>query len=291
MKKLQLLSFALIMAITFSSCSKDEDPGTKNGDNTPTVPSEFTKKVLVEEFSGAWCGWCPDGADRLEKLIAENPNQVIGVTLHYGDAMQISNYDDIKNKFGVSGYPSGMVDRVPSSQDGKVAMSRGYWKSNAEARMTMTANTGLKIDATNQDQIKVTAAFNSEVKGDVRLTVYVLEDYVTGTGSGYNQQNYLSGRSGYESSPYYSQPSVIMGYEHMKTWRKVLSSETFGDEIPADKRVKGGTFEKTFALGTNNWNSANVSIVALVNEVGSSSINHEVLNAQKVKLGSAQNWD
>ena len=44
------------------------------------VPSVFTKKVLIEEFTGAWCGYCPDGAYRLENLINSNAENIIGVS-------------------------------------------------------------------------------------------------------------------------------------------------------------------------------------------------------------------
>jgi len=294
MKKFYLLSLALITAFAISSCSKDDSPSGDNnnqGGNEDKVPTEFTKKVLVEEFSGAWCGWCPDGAYRLEQMIDENPNQIIGVTLHYGDAMQITNYDDIKNKFGVSGYPSGMVDRRPSNEDQKVAMNRGYWKSNASARMNVETKTGLKIDATNSDKIKVTVGFNDAIDGDVRLTVYALEDNVTGSGSGYNQQNYLSNRNGYQNNPYYKEPSVIIGYKHMKTWRKVLTDDTFGEAIPSADIAAGSKYEQTFSIAGNSWNESNVNIVAFVNVVGKTSTDHEVLNAQKVKLGYTQGWD
>ena len=43
------------------------------------VPYSFTKKVLIEEFTGAWCGYCPDGAHRLENTINANNGNVIGV--------------------------------------------------------------------------------------------------------------------------------------------------------------------------------------------------------------------
>ena len=57
------------------------------------VPDSFTKKVLIEEFTGAWCGYCPDGAHRLEKIIDSNDGNVIGVSLHNGDQMAVGHTD------------------------------------------------------------------------------------------------------------------------------------------------------------------------------------------------------
>ena len=67
-----------------------------------------SKHVLIEEFTGAWCGYCPDGALRLEQIIAATPN-TIGVSVHDNDQMAFT--DNIRTFFSVTSYPSGSVDR------------------------------------------------------------------------------------------------------------------------------------------------------------------------------------
>ncbi|MHB1277272.1 MAG: Omp28-related outer membrane protein [Bacteroidia bacterium] len=287
MKKIYLAAFVVMTALALSSCQKDEPIDDNGGDN---VPSTFTQKVLVEEFSGAWCGWCVDGAYRLEEMMKANAN-ILGVTIHQGDGMQISAYTDLDNTFNVTGFPSGMVGRRPSMEDQKVPMSRGYWSSNATPQLTETASCGLKIDASSAGSIKVTTGFNKEVTGDVRLTVYVIEDEVTGTGSGYDQSNYYSGNGSFPTHPYYSQPSKIVGFKHMLVLRKVLSGATLGDKIDGSALVAGGKFEKTFSLDLGTMNAEKVKIVAFVNVVGSTGATHKVLNAQQVKLGASKGWD
>ena len=56
MKK-YLNNFIFILILITFSC---ED--TKKSNVISSVPSSFTKKVLIEEFTGAWCQFCPDGA-------------------------------------------------------------------------------------------------------------------------------------------------------------------------------------------------------------------------------------
>lgn len=287
MKKIYLAAFVVMTALALSSCQKDEPIEDNGGDK---VPSTFTKKVLVEEFSGAWCGWCVDGAYRLEEMMKANAN-ILGVTIHQGDGMQIPAYTDLDNTFDVTGFPSGMVGRKPSIEDNKVPMSRGYWSSNAAPQLTETASCGLKIDASSAGSIKVTAGFNKEVAGDVRLTVYVIEDEVTGTGSPYDQANYYANNPSFPTHPYYSQPAKIVGYKHMLVLRKVLSSTTMGDVIDGGARVAGGKFEKTFSLDLGTMKADKVKIIAFVNEVGTTGKTHKVLNAQQVKLGQTKGWD
>ena len=76
------------------------------------VPESFTKKVLIEEFTGAWCGYCPDGAHRLENIINLNDGNVIGVSLHNGDQMAVGHTDYLGSIYQNTGFPSGMVDRI-----------------------------------------------------------------------------------------------------------------------------------------------------------------------------------
>lgn len=287
MKKIYLAAFVVMTAFALSSCQKDE-PIEDNGGNN--VPSTFTQKVLLEEFSGAWCGWCPDGAYRLEEMMKANAN-ILGVTIHQGDGMQISNYADFNTTFKVTGFPSGMVGRRPSMEDQKVPMSRGYWSSNAAPQIAETASCGLKIDASSAGSIKVTAGFNKVLSGDIRLTVYVIEDEVTGTGSPYDQANYYANNPSFPTHPYYSKPAKIVGYKHMLVLRKVLSSVTLGDKIEGAALVAGGKFEKTFSLDLGTMKADKVKIVAFVNEVGTTTLTHKVLNVQQVKLGESKGWD
>ncbi|MBI1222572.1 MAG: Omp28-related outer membrane protein [Bacteroidetes bacterium] len=293
MKKIYLAAFVVISAFALSSCSKDTAKDSGTNSNNDAVPSSFTQKVVVEEFTGAWCGYCIDGAYRLGNIVSANEN-AIGVSIHYGDGMQIAAYTDYKNAFTISGFPSGMVGRLPAMEDNKtVVMNRGWWADNATDQLKNTAPCGLKIDAQSTDAIKVTAGFNQEIQGDLRLTVMVIEDKVTGKGSAYDQHNYYSKDypNNDPNNPFYNLPSVVTGYEHNHVLRKVLSSQTMGDVIDASAIKAGGKFEKSFSFDASSMNGANVKIVAFVNVVGSNAQSHKILNAQEVKLGASQGWD
>ena len=44
----------------------------------------FNKRVLVEDYTGAWCGYCPRLAYRLEEAESLN-DKVVPVAIHYDD--------------------------------------------------------------------------------------------------------------------------------------------------------------------------------------------------------------
>tara|TARA_B100001250_G_scaffold394833_1_gene399148 strand:+ start:1001 stop:1207 length:207 start_codon:yes stop_codon:yes gene_type:complete len=52
----QYLKILLFGLLVFIGC-EDETVSFE----VSQVPSTFTKKVLIEELTGAWCGYCPDG--------------------------------------------------------------------------------------------------------------------------------------------------------------------------------------------------------------------------------------
>lgn len=35
--------------------------------------AQTVKKVMLEDFTGTWCGWCPEGTVIVEQLQAANP--------------------------------------------------------------------------------------------------------------------------------------------------------------------------------------------------------------------------
>ena len=95
MKKLTLFIFVILLTFLFF----------RNADAQ-------TKRVLLEQHTGAWCGWCVDGTFVMDQILELYGDQVIGVKIHGGgDAMQIPEQSEIGSVLGLTGFPSGTVDR------------------------------------------------------------------------------------------------------------------------------------------------------------------------------------
>ncbi len=252
------------------------------------VPNSFTKKVLIEEFTGTWCGYCPDGADRLEDIITNNDGNVIGVSTHSGDAMEVEQTYFLETTYQNLGYPSGMVDRI--SFDGYVSLNRGYWDFIASNQLSNTASCGLAIKSNvsgSNATVEVHAGFASSHSGEHRLSVYLIEDGVTGTGTGFDQMNFYNSDS---SSSFFELGNPIIGYEHNHTLRAVLS-EPLGNEISNAKLISGGEFIETYEIDISSFNKNNLSIVAFISYVGDTYLEHEVLNVQECNINGFQDWD
>ncbi|MBD5371260.1 MAG: Omp28-related outer membrane protein [Bacteroides sp.] len=69
---------------------------------------EITRRVMVEEGTGMWCGNCPLGEIAIEHLETTMPESVSVISIHNGDALAYQDYDQT---LALGGYPNGRVNR------------------------------------------------------------------------------------------------------------------------------------------------------------------------------------
>lgn len=227
------------------------------------------KRVLIEQHTGAWCGWCPDGTVVIEELIKKYPDQVIGVKFHNGDNMAISEQGAIGQVFGLQGFPSGMVDR--KSVGNEVFLDRGAWESVVYS----IVNEAPKVDVSVSFKIegtKLTATVSCEALVDITeqlaFNVFVCEDQVTGWGTGWDQSNYFSKNASYPNHPYYSKPKTIQGYLHQAVVRAVLGGP-LGDitKFSAQGITKGTKLTQDFVYDLPDYFTPEmIYVVGLVQE-------------------------
>ena len=61
--------------------------------NITRAESFYTRRMVVEEGTGAWCGWCVKGIVGLRYMNATYPDQFIGIAVHNGDMYTVNNYN------------------------------------------------------------------------------------------------------------------------------------------------------------------------------------------------------
>ncbi|GAA4057322.1 Omp28-related outer membrane protein [Flavobacterium chungnamense] len=254
MKNFKFLSF-LLAASFFISCSKDDssDSGSNQPpavDNTP-ISGQFQKRVLVEDYTGAWCGYCPRVAYGIEKVL-EQSTKVVPVAIHQQsgsgyDPYHFAGATPLKTLIDLQGYPTGKLNRMLT------------WSYPENSNINQVKNLAL-------NNVGLGLALNSTVSGgninldvkikfakdytNLKLVVYVLENNLI-----YDQVNYTS---------FYGGGSVISNFEHDNVLRDCRTN-ILGDAI-TENTTNGQTITKnfTFPIPASVSNAANLSFVAFV---------------------------
>ena len=171
------------------------------------------KNVVLEEFTGIYCGFCPDGHVIGQGIHTANPNDVFLINIHTGGYANPNGPNDpdfntifgsaIGNASGLAGYPAGTVNRAtfstiaPQGSAGSTALSRGDWAAAAALVMAEPSEVNVAAQAsydmgtgilTVNTESYFTAAGSA---GGYNLHVAVVMNNVAGPQSG--AQNYNPG--------------------------------------------------------------------------------------------------
>ena len=284
---MRYLNNLLLLSFFFFACSdNNEEPEFSE------MPLSFTKKVLIEEFTAAWCGYCPWGAAIVENIVNDNDN-VIPVAVHVRDGMSIDHSVFLETTYQSSSYPAGMVDRAPYNVNDTtqvVSFNAGYFTYFSANQLLLEAECGLAMRSKVSGdiaRIEVRAGFNTDLDGDYRLTVYLIEDGVTGSGYGFDQINWDNEEP---QSDFYGMGDPIIGYVHNHTLRAVLSGE-LGDTLDESVLTSGGEHIVSYSTSISNYDKKKLSVVAFIQRIGTDFTQHEVLNVQQVGITGFQDWD
>lgn len=226
-----------------------------------TAPGSFTKKALIEDYTGTWCGWCPRVSYAIE-LVENETDKVYAVAAHSGDPMQNSYSLALDNVYVTSGYPTAVLNRDQEwtfPEPNNVAQATGL--------ATGTTTSGLSINSLlkgNQLQVYVSTAFSANTTG-AKLVVMILEDGIIAS-----QANYTS---------YYGGVDPIPQFEHNHTLRHAITG-VFGDPIANTSANSKNSQVFNIPVPSTVNNAEKMSIVALI--VAS---DNKVINVAGEKVG------
>ncbi len=247
------------------------------------------KKVILTNHSGAWAGYGPDGYVRLEQALALYGN-LIGLSVHNSDAMEFP-HGDILNTTYTNGYPTGLVDIFKFPEESDVILGRGVWNLRAEQRLNHTVPVSVSVidvsyePANREIYATVQAEFFGHGGEDLRFNLWIVEDGVTGAGSGYDQVNYYDTIPGH---PYFGAGDPIIGFVHDRTLRVMLGG-AWGTEGIIPPTVADGevfTHQYSFVLPAE-YDETRIKLIGLVSRYDDADIeNRAILNSDERSLWS-----
>jgi len=242
MKK-QLLSLVAVGAMSGSLLAQ-----------LPASTAPANKKAVLTEFTGVYCGYCPDGHKIATNLYNADPTHVVLINNHSGVFAAVAAGEpdfttpegtaiDGMATMNIQGYPAGDVNRVIIASAAQqtaspygMAQSRNYWSSSFTTTKAQAAYCNVALQGTVdvvtrvltiQAQVYYTA--NAPV-GSNSLTVVLKESKVCGPQHDYGNYN-----------PTNWNPDGT--YNHNHAVRKYVTP-TFGTTIPVT--TAGTTFNQTY---------------------------------------------
>lgn len=276
-----------------------------------------TKKVLLEDFTGIWCGHCPNGSKGIDDMEIQYPSNFLAVAVHNDNAAGVAGPKDVleiaEGEFlatsaalGSKGFPSGAVDRklwFPSNIASDSTTVRlgingtaQQWKIAVDSQIQKTAIVSVSfanfyIDANGDYVTDVNVKFTSAPQAGIPLVlqVYVIEDSIKAEMAGSDNLRQVSFNSHYGSSGTTQNPVYIttLGnkFYHNNTLRAAVGGN-WGFDIPTPTVGQEWTknVKVTFPASAipAPWVKKNVHFYAFVAQKGTYMSHKQVLNVESI---------
>ena len=193
------------------------------------LPTSFSKKAVVEDFTGTWCGYCPR-VSYAASLVEEQTDKVFVVGVHNGDQMANSFGSALELMYNITGFPTAYIDRADTwtyPEPNNVSQALEAAEGTVDVGLAIESSlTGSTLDIT------IYQGFLQNMT-NVKLLVFVLEDGIIA-----NQSNYTS---------YYGGASTITDFEHNGVLRYV-ATDIMGDTTTSTI----GIHEQSFSVNLSS---------------------------------------
>ena len=218
----------------------------------------FNKRVLIEDYTGTWCQYCPSVSYALEQVHSQTTDAV-SVAIHRGssDPYNFAAASALESMIGLVGYPTGMLNRktewtYPETSNITQAVNL---TSGVNPRVGLALNTSL---AGNTVTVEVNVKFGQNFS-NLKLVVYALQDNLV-----YNQTN---------STSYYGGVNPIVNFDFDDVLRSFLTLSILGDGISGSTNLND-TYTRSFTYTIpSNYVVANMHYVAFVIDANGNALN------------------
>ena len=242
----------------------------------------YKRNVIIEEYTGVYCGYCPDGHRIANELAAKYQDRLFVLNIHTGGYANDASIDfrtEDGNIIGakVNSFPTGNVNRLANK-----AVGRDTWSLYVEQQVEQMAECNV--------------AGQVVIDKDARKATVTVEVYYTA--NSVSETNYLNvvmlqdNIIAYQNGSYLN-PDQVVGsqYRHMHAFRDAITP-TWGEDIAP---TTAGTFiTKTYEydipakIGSFDVDIDDIEFVAFVTETkNEDKSTTPILNANKLHYISA----
>ncbi len=254
---------------------------TDNGVEITTNTESFRviipkRKVVIEDYTGTWCGFCPKVAAAIEEAHAVT-NDITVVAIHETansnpDPMHFSQVEDLKDAFGVDGLPAARINRTTNWND-PLDLDEITNMAGADTDLAIAINSEL---TGSELVVEVEIVYENGSETGDRLVVYVVESGII-----HSQTNYFNSDP---TSPYFEMGNPIPNFVHNDALRNSLT-QILGDDISGTGALE--TYTRTFSIEIpEEYVTENLTIVAMIVSEDSSA-----RNAQFAEIDESKSYE
>lgn len=253
---------------------------TLSSDRAALAAESYPRRMVMEEATATWCGWCPQGIVAIDGLKRDFPDNFLAIAIH-GNGDKMAYVDEYGLQ--VNSYPSAFLNRQSTS------VSYSWLKRQIE-KAGLTTDKMVRIDSVTyveaDETYKVyttTRVANLLENAQLRLVYVVTEDSV----GPYKQTNNFAGES-----------EEMGGFENLPTKVEMLYSDVARFIYPSCDGLEGSvpsTLEacKDYAYTANvsaNFNCDDYGKLQLTVMLYDAATN-TIVNADRIPLSKRTDLD
>lgn len=241
----------------------------------------YAHKVLLEDYTGTWCGYCPRVTYSIE-LLHEETDKVVVAALHRAQDQSSSQYGydpftfhearKLEQKWSdFEGYPYAKINRTETWE-----FPEFNNLNQATDKLQTSSPFGIAISSNLEEtsgSIDISFKFSEDISENLKYVVYIAEDKVL-----YDQTNYYT--------DIYGGNNPIEDFEQNDLVRALANDNILGTSIPSDNTISNGTYEVSLTADYSSNNTDNLKVIAFITDEEGN-----VLNAQVAKGNTEQDFE
>lgn len=232
--------------------------------------------VVLEEFTGHTCTFCPNGTRELTRLDNKYKDTLIPIGIHAGNFatprpsgdkfttdFRVPNDDGATylRIFKVQGYPSGIVSRINENASGSSSWEQDIISNKNKENVVSLSMTNYSDSSINAIRTNIEINWKTDLTENYNLQLFLVEDNIID----WQLDNGVE----------------VEDYNHRHVLRKVVNS-TFGRELESAERGKIVNYEYIFSYNPE-WKYKDLEVVAFIFDSNPNSYDIIQANAAKLK--------
>lgn len=245
---------SITVRLTEADGEPDTDSNTEASCALRMVSFIPERRVVMEEYTGTWCGYCVRGLAAMEALNSRYPDNYIGIAYHCGDPMAVTSAFPVS----IGSLPDSYLDRTRKTDPYFGTYKEGFGIERDFLELVDTESpAAVELSASWQDDNIIATSevtFVETPASNYEVAYILLENGMFGNTADWLQTNYYSGTDATEyieeMRQFCDAPELMAGYHYNDVAVMCSNLTGIGNSVIAETDVPSRhtyTFENVSA--------------------------------------------